>query len=122
MKGWLLMPIFLKRAYEKPSSEDGKRLLVERLWPRGLKKEEAEIDEWLKEVAPSTELRKWYSHDPAKWAEFKKRYWKELESKKDVMLKLAKEAKERKVTFVFGSKEEKQNNANALKEYIENIS
>ncbi len=121
MKGWLSMPIFLKRAYQKPSSEDGKRILVERLWPRGLKKEEAEIDEWLKEVAPSTELRKWYSHDPAKWAEFKKRYWKELEAKKDVLLKLAKEAKDSKVTFVFGSKEEKLNNANALKEFIENI-
>src|SRR5512140_3076821 len=107
------MTISLKRVYEKPATEDGKRVLVERLWPRGLKKEDAKIDEWLKEVAPSTELRKWYSHDPAKWAEFKKRYWKELE-KKDVVLKLAKETKERKVTFVFGSKEEKQNNANAL--------
>ncbi len=113
------MPIFLKRAYEKPSAEDGKRILVERLWPRGLKKEEAKIDEWLKDVAPSTELRKWYSHDPAKWSDFKKRYWKELEAKKDVVLILAKEAKEGKVTFVFGSKEEKLNNANALKEYIE---
>ena len=72
------MPIFLKRVYEKPSPEDGKRLLVERLWPRGLKKEEAKIDEWPKDIAPSAELRKWYSHDPAKWTEFKKRYWKEL--------------------------------------------
>ena len=113
------MTIFLKRAYEKPNAEDGKRILVERLWPRGLKKEEAKIYEWIKEVAPSTELRKWYSHDPAKWAEFKKRYWKELEAKKDVVLRLAKESKEDKVTFVFGSKEEKLNNANALKEYIE---
>ena len=113
------MPIFLKRVYETPDAEDGKRLLVECLWPRGLKKEEAKIDEWLKEVAPSTELREWYSHDPAKWAEFKKRYWKELETKKDVVLRLAKESKENKVTFVFGSKEEKLNNANALKEYIE---
>jgi uncharacterized protein YeaO (DUF488 family) len=113
------MPIFLKRVYETPDAEDGKRLLVERLWPRGLKKEEAKIDEWLKDVAPSTELREWYSHDPAKWAEFKKRYWKELQTKKDVVLRLAKESKENKVTFVFGSKEEKLNNANALKEYIE---
>jgi len=113
------MPIFLKRVYEKPSDEDGKRILVERLWPRGLKKEKGKIDEWLKDVAPSTELREWYSHDPAKWPEFKKRYLKELEAKKDFVLKLAKEAKESKVTFVFGSKEEKLNNANALKEYIE---
>lgn len=115
------MPIFLKRAYEKSATEDGKRILVERLWPRGLKKTEAKIDEWLKDVAPSTELRQWYSHDPSKWIEFKKRYWKELETKKDVVLRLAKESKENKVTFVFGSKEEKLNNANALKEYVENL-
>ena len=111
-----MLPIFLKRAYEAPSVEDGKRILVERLWPRGLKKEKARLDEWLKEAAPSTELREWYGHDPTKWLEFKKRYWKELETKKDVVLKLAKEAQEQKVTFVFGSKEEKLNNANALKE------
>jgi len=115
------MPIFLKRAYEKSATEDGKRILVERLWPRGLKKTEAKIDEWLKDVAPSTELREWYSHDPSKWIEFKKRYWKELETKKDVVLRLAKESKENKVTFVFDSKEEKLNNANALKEYVENL-
>ena len=84
------MPIFLKRAYQKSATEDGKRILVERLWPRGLKKTEAKIDEWLKDVAPSTELREWYSHDPSKWIEFKKRYWKELETKKDVVLRLAK--------------------------------
>ncbi len=113
------MPILLKRAYEKPTPEDGKRILVERLWPRGLKKEDAKIDEWIKEVAPSTELRKWYSHDPAKWPDFKKRYWKELDAKKVLVERLAKENKERKLTFVFGSKEEKLNNATALKEYIE---
>jgi len=113
------MAILLKRTYEKPSPMDGKRILIERLWPRGLKKEVAKIDEWLKDAAPSTELRKWYNHEPAKWTEFKKRYWKELESKKDVTLRLAKEAGESKITFVFGSKEEKLNSANALKEYIE---
>jgi uncharacterized protein YeaO (DUF488 family) len=115
----LPIPISLKRAYEKPSLEDGKRILVERLWPRGLKKESARIDEWFKDVAPSTELREWYSHDPAKWSEFKKRYWKELEAKKDLVLRLGQESRESKVTFIFGSKEEKLNNANALKEYIE---
>lgn len=115
------MTIFLKRVYEKPAAEDGKRILVERLWPRGLKKEEAKIDEWIKDVAPSTELRKWYSHDPAKWAEFKKRYWQELEAKKDVISKLAKESKQGQVTIVFGSKEEKLNSAAALKEYVESI-
>ena len=113
------MPILLKRAYEKTTAEDGKRILVERLWPRGLKKKDAKIDEWLKEVAPTSELRKWYSHDPAKWAEFKKRYWEELDEKKGIVERLAKESKGRKVTFVFGSREEKMNNAAALKEYIE---
>jgi uncharacterized protein YeaO (DUF488 family) len=73
---------------------------------------------WLKEVAPTSELRKWYSHDPAKWIEFKKRYWKELDEKKGIVERLAKESKGRKVTFVFGSREEKFNNATALKEYI----
>ncbi len=113
------MSIMLKRVYEKPSVEDGERILVERLWPRGLKKEDAKVDKWLKEIAPSSELRKWYSHDPEKWVEFKKRYWKELESRKDIVENLAREAKAKKVTFVFGSKEEKLNNAAALKEYIE---
>ncbi len=113
------MPISLKRVYEKPSPEDGKRILVERLWPRGLKKSEARIDDWLKDLAPSTELRKWFSHDPSKWDEFRKRYSKELETKPDLVLKLAEETRKNKVTFVFASKEEKQNNAAALKEYIE---
>jgi len=113
------MTISLKRVYTKPNPEDGKRILVERLWPRGLKKEDAKIDEWPKDVAPSTQLRKWYNHDPTKWTEFKKRYWKELEDKKETLSRLTKESKQSKVTFVFSSKEEKLNNANALKEYIE---
>jgi uncharacterized protein YeaO (DUF488 family) len=115
------MLIQLKRAYEKADPSDGKRILVERLWPRGVKKEDAKIDEWLKDAAPSTELRKWYSHDPEKWMEFKKRYWKELELKMDMLSALCMENKDRKVTFIFGSKEEKLNNAAALKEYIENM-
>lgn len=113
------MPIFLKRAYEKPSAEDGKRILVERLWPRGLRKENAKVDEWLKEVSPSTELRKWYSHDPAKWTEFKTRYWSELDSEKVAVSGLAEESRVQRVTLLFGSKEEKLNSAAALKEYIE---
>ncbi len=111
--------ICLKRVYAEASSEDGKRILVERLWPRGLKKEDAKIDEWAKDVAPSTELRKWYSHDPAKWEQFKKKYWEELDEKRDLVSKLVKESRGKKVTFVFASKEEKLNNAAALKEYIE---
>jgi uncharacterized protein YeaO (DUF488 family) len=87
------MPILIKRAYEKPKTEDGKRILVERLWPRGLKKDEAEIDEWIKDVAPSTELRKWYSHDPKKWLKFKEKYWKELQAQGELLSKLAAESK-----------------------------
>ena len=114
------MPISLKRVHEKSSLKDGKRILVERLWSRGLKKDEARIDEWLREVAPSTELRKWFGHDPAKWDEFKERYWKELDKKKDIISKLAKERLENKVTFVFAAKDQQYNNAVALKKYIEN--
>lgn len=113
------MPIKLKRAYEKPSTGDGKRILVERLWPRGLTKERAKIDEWLKDLAPSAELRKWYGHDSAKWTEFKKRYWRELDKNSSLVSKLAEECRERTVTFVFGSKEEKLNSAVVLKEYVE---
>ena len=83
-------------------------------------KEEAKIDEWLRDLAPSTELRKWYEHDPAKWTEFKKRYWKELDKNPSLVAKLAEECRRSTVTFVFSSKEEKLNNAVALKEYIEN--
>ena len=83
------MTILLKRAYEKPSIEDCKRILVERLWPRGLRKENAKIDEWLKEIAPSGELRAWYRHDPAKRREFEARYWPEINKKKDLIKDLA---------------------------------
>jgi len=115
----ILMPIKLKRAYAKPDSEDGTRILVERLWPRGLKKENAKIETWLKEVAPSTELRKWYSHDPTRWAQFKERYWKELDTNPGPILSLAEQCRKKTVTFVFGSKEEQLNSAAALKEYLE---
>lgn len=116
------MTILLKRAYEKPSSDDGKRILVERLWPRGLRKENAKVDEWLRDIAPSVILRKWYGHDPEKWIEFKSRYWSELDKKKDVVEKLRAESASQKVTFLFGSKEEKLNSAAALKEYLEKLS
>jgi uncharacterized protein YeaO (DUF488 family) len=113
------MQIKLKRAYEEASPDDGKRVLVERLWPRGLRKEQAKIDVWLKDVAPSTALRKWYGHDPRKWDEFKERYWKELETGGAAVSDLTKECRAGRVTFIFGSKEEKLNSAAALKEYIE---
>ena len=113
------MPIKLKRAYEKADPEDGTRILIDRLWPRGLKKENAKLDSWLKDIAPSTELRKWYSHDPAKWTQFKERYWRELDAKPDTVSSLAQQSQKSTITLVFSSKEEKLNNAAALKQYIE---
>ena len=115
----ICVSISIKRVYEKPSSSDGKRILVDRLWPRGLTKEHARIDLWLRDLAPSTELRNWYGHDPEKWTDFKKRYWKELDKNLGLVSKLAEECRKSMVTFVFSSKEEKLNNAAALKEYIE---
>ena len=113
------MPIFLKRVYEKPSRVDGVRVLVERLWPRGLSKDKAQIDLWLKEAAPSTDLRKWFDHDPIKWEEFKTRYFAELEAQVTSLNDIVERVKKGDVTFVFASKEEQFNNAVALKEFIE---
>ncbi|AFZ69871.1 hypothetical protein Calag_0081 [Caldisphaera lagunensis DSM 15908] len=113
--------IKLKRVYDKVDEEDGLRILVERLWPRGIKKEEKKIDLWLKEIAPSNELRKWFHHDPNKWEEFKNRYYQELNNKKDIVNKLLEIIKNNKnVTFLYSTKEKNYNNAVALKEYIEN--
>ncbi len=113
------MTIKLKRAYEKPEESDGLRILVERLWPRGISKEDAKLDLWMKDVAPSNELRKWYNHDHEKWAEFKKRYFEELNGEKDAVEELRKAVRGKDVTFVYGSREEKYNSAAALKEYLE---
>ncbi len=111
--------IKLKRAYEDASSDDGLRILVDRLWPRGLTKERAAVDLWLKEVAPSTELRKWFDHDPAKWKEFKVRYRKELREKKDAITLLMQHAKEQTVTLVYGARDEEHNEALVLKSIID---
>jgi uncharacterized protein YeaO (DUF488 family) len=111
--------ISLKRVYEKPSKSDGFRILVERLWPRGLSKEKASVDLWMKEVAPSAELRKWYSHDVEKWKEFKKRYTKELKDKKDFLAEIKKHSKKGNVTFVYAAQDEEHNSALVLKEYLE---
>jgi uncharacterized protein YeaO (DUF488 family) len=113
------MPIFIKRIYDPPDEKDGYRVLVDRLWPRGIKKEHARIEEWIKAIAPSNELRKWYSHDPEKWPEFKRRYFKELEDCSQEVEQLAKRASQATVTLLFFSKETRLNNAVALKEYIE---
>jgi len=111
--------IKIKRIYDPPAEDDGFRILVDRLWPRGLTKEKAKADLWLKEIAPSDQLRKWYGHDPKKWAEFKKKYSKELDQKTDLIDQIVKKTKEGDLTFLFSSKEEKLNNAVALREYIE---
>lgn len=109
----------IKRVYDKASRDDGRRILVDRLWPRGIKKEDAAIDEWLKEIAPSNEIRKWYSHDPAKWAEFKKRYKMELKDRMGIVGRLREESKKHTLTLLFSAKATDLNNAAALKEFIE---
>lgn len=110
--------IKLKRAYEVPAKKDGRRILVERLWPRGLSKEKARIDLWLKEIAPSTELRKWYGHDVPKWPEFKRRYEKELENNHALVMQLSQEA-QKNVTFVYAAHDEEHNSAVVLKGFVE---
>jgi len=111
--------IQVKRVYEPPAASDGVRVLVDRLWPRGLAKAAARIDRWVRELAPSDELRKWYRHDAAKWPEFKRRYRQELGSSTEMLDALAREVKRRKVTLLFGSKEPRLNNAYALREILE---
>ena len=113
------MPILLKRIYESPTKQDGFRVLVERLWPRGQAKEKVKIDLWLKDAAPSSELRIWFSHDSSKWEHFKKRYFVELNQKWEVLSPIVKRTQTENVTFVFASREEQFNNAVALKEYVE---
>jgi uncharacterized protein YeaO (DUF488 family) len=111
--------IKIKRVYDEPSKEDGYRILIDRLWARGLKKEKAKIDLWLKEIAPSNELRKWYSHDPTKWTAFKERYNAELKGKEELLNQIIKLEKGKgTITFLYSSKEAKLNNAVALAEII----
>ncbi|MCO5948606.1 DUF488 domain-containing protein [Mucilaginibacter flavidus] len=113
------MKINIKRVYEAPAKEDGVRILVDRLWPRGLTKEKAAVDTWLKEIAPSTELRKWFGHKPAKWVEFKKRYHQELKENNEQVLLLKEQLKRGTVTLVYGAKDEKHNEALVLKEFYQ---
>ncbi len=106
-----MMNIRIKRAYEEPDTKDGTRILVDRLWPRGLTKEKARVDLWLKEVAPSTELRKWFAHDPGKWEEFRSRYLEELKGNKEQLSLLRQEAMKGTVTLVYGAKDQQHNEA-----------
>lgn len=112
------MSIQLKRAYEPARRSDGVRILVERLWPRGVSKSEARIDFWAKEAAPSAELRRWFDHDPKKWAEFRKRYFAELRSRPEALEPILEGIRSGPVTFVFASKETRFNNASALRDYV----
>lgn len=112
------MTIQVKRVYEPPDAGDGRRILVDRLWPRGLSKEKAKIDHWVREIAPSNGLRHWYGHDPDKWSEFKRRYFAELDANPDAVAAMRRAMGDGAVTFVFSSKEPRINNAFALKEYV----
>ncbi|MEO6682534.1 MAG: DUF488 domain-containing protein [Ginsengibacter sp.] len=108
----------IKRVYEKPEKEDGFRILVDRLWPRGLTKEKAALDLWLKEIAPTTDLRKWFHHDPEKWDEFQKRYLKELKQNKEALTILKNKMREGKVTILYAAKDENHNEAKVLRDYV----
>jgi uncharacterized protein YeaO (DUF488 family) len=108
-----------KRVYEKPSKDDGKRILVDRLWPRGLSREAAAVDDWIKEIAPSNELRKWFGHDPARWPEFRKRYRAEIGSNQGLIEKLRVESRKGTVTLLYAARDMERNNAVVLKEMFD---
>ena len=108
-----------KRAYEKPAKEDGTRYLVERLWPRGVTKNSMKIEAWLKDVAPSADLRRWFSHDPAKWQEFRRKYFAELDAHPDAWAPLLEAARRGPVTLVYSARDPERNSAIALKSYLE---
>ncbi|SET59007.1 Uncharacterized conserved protein YeaO, DUF488 family [Nitrosospira multiformis] len=112
------MNLKLKRVYEPSDKNDGTRILVDRLWPRGMTKAKAGVDIWLKELAPSAELRKWFGHDPGKWTEFKKRYRAELEENDEQLAQLREEIKKGAVTLLYGAKDEEHNDAIALAEFL----
>jgi len=113
------MNIRIKRVYEEPDKDDGVRILVDRLWPRGLTKEKARVDLWLKEIAPSTELRKWFDHDPKKWKSFRGRYETEIRHKDDLIKVLNQKVREGTITLIYGARDEKHNEALVLKHILE---
>ncbi len=113
------MRVRIKRVYQQLDDQEGTRILVDRLWPRGLNQEKADIDLWLKEIAPSTELRKWFAHDPKKWVEFQRRYREELRNNADQVSLLKKEAAKGPITLLYGAKDEKHNQAVVLHSVLE---
>lgn len=108
----------LKRVYDPPSAEDGYRILIDRLWPRGLKREAADIDLWLKDIAPSHELRRWFGHDPERWEEFQSRYRKELAAQEPLWRELLARSRKGRVTLVYAAKDTRHNDAVALKFFL----
>jgi uncharacterized protein YeaO (DUF488 family) len=113
------MSVKVKRVYSEPSRKDGVRILVDRVWPRGLTKDRAGVDRWLKELAPSTTLRKWFGHDPSRWKEFQSRYRKELRANKEALAELRKLCAKRTVTLLFGARDEELNQAAVLKKVLQ---
>ena len=117
------MNISLKRIYNKPSKDDGTRVLVDKLWPRGISKEDAKLDKWWKEITPSDELRKWFDHDPEKWESFGEQYREELKNKKEEIKIFLEEIDQRKrLTLLYGAKDETHNHARVLREYLQHFS
>lgn len=110
--------IGLRRAYAAPARGDGARVLVDRVWPRGVRKDELQLAAWLKEAAPSTELRKWFGHDPARWTAFRERYFAELDTRPEPVARLLDFCRKGRVTLVFGARDEAHNNAVALRDYL----
>ncbi|WP_089893750.1 DUF488 domain-containing protein [Chitinophaga arvensicola] len=108
----------VKRIYEDYAESDGYRILVDRLWPRGISRDRAHIDEWIKEIAPSNELREWFNHDPARFAEFKTKYKHELQEKKELLADIKKKAQHQRVTLLYGAKDETHNQAQVLAELL----
>lgn len=115
------MTVLLKRAYEPAEPRDGFRILVDRLWPRGVSKSSAHIDLWFKEIAPSTALRKWFSHDPLKWSEFRDQYFLELRDNPEAVEQLIEHVHRGVVTLVYGAKDKEHSHAVILKEYLESL-
>ena len=113
------MNVSLKRAYDPPQRSDGYRILVDRLWPRGVSKEQLQLDLWIKEVAPTTALRKWFGHDPTKWEGFKRKYFRELDHSRDALQPILALLSRSRVTLLYGARDARFNDAVALKEYLE---
>jgi uncharacterized protein YeaO (DUF488 family) len=112
------MSIEVKRVYDPAAESDGVRVLVDRIWPRGLTKEDAHLDLWLKDIGPTDELRQWFGHEPDRWPEFRRRYFAELAGKADLLQQISERARQGKVTLLFGAHDREMNNAVVLKEYL----